>query len=686
MAMNRITLLLFLVFTVSICRAQSYNYEQGVKAYNDGNIESAIEYFNREITDNPKSYYALYYRANIFNYQENYSSALRDISNVIKYIPAKEKKLLAASHSIRGDLYFTIENIDKAFEEYATAIDINPNDADLYITRAQKYFELKKYNLAEVDYKKALKMDETLEIAYAGLGRNYLAQLKYADAETILNKLVKLAPTYSMAYKFRARCYYEQKKFNEAIEEIFTAFLIDEEDNFLRETLILYSEENAVLALSKVNSKIIEQPEKSTWYYLRSRINYDANEFKKAIDDINKLLEIEDENYRSSLLTYKGKCLLNTGLYEQAIEIYSEAILLDSSDAENHSKRGDAKRLKGDYEGAIADFTNAIRLDPTSSFYYYRRGWVAEEFMNNNEAGLNDYNQSIQLDKDYAYTYLHRGRLYERKLNNRAKATEDYSAILGIDTTIVKGGNCKQYALFHLGRNNEAIEWMRKILDEYPTDGNYYDAACLYSLLNKPDESIASLKKAFERGYVDLIHLSKDDDLDNIRKSTAFNSLIEEWTKKIEEKNKTEKIEPSGTKNVKEETVSVPMKARGANTYEVSCKINGLGLNLIFDTGASDISISQTEVQFMLKNGYLNYNDITGTQKYMDANGDIEIGTTLVFKNVDFGGLVLKNVKASVVNNKNAPLLFGQSALSKYGKITIDNEKKLITITKKTTF
>jgi aspartyl protease family protein len=91
-------------------------------------------------------------------------------------------------------------------------------------------------------------------------------------------------------------------------------------------------------------------------------------------------------------------------------------------------------------------------------------------------------------------------------------------------------------------------------------------------------------------------------------------------------------------------------------------------------------------VQFMLKNGYLNFSDITGTQKYMDANGDIEVGTTLIFKSVEFGGLILKNVKASVVNNKSAPLLFGQSALSKYGKITIDNEKKLITITKKTTF
>lgn len=680
--------LLFFLFTLCIASAQSYNYEQGVKAYNDGNIETAIDYFNREINDNPKSYNALYYRAYIYNYQENYSSALRDISNSIKYIPNKEKELLAGAHSMRGSIYFEIESIDKAFEEYEKAINTNPIDVDLYITRAQKYFELKKFNLAEADYKKALKIDESREIAHAGLGRNYIAQKKYAEAETALNKLIKLAPKYSEGFKFRARCFYEQHKYNEAIEDIFTAFEIADEDKFLREMLIDYSVENTVLAISKVNSKIIEYPEKSTWYYLRSRINYDDNQFKKSIEDINKLLEIENEDFKASLLAYKGLCYLNLGLYQQSISSYSEAIRLDTSDADNYSTRGNVKRLKGDYEGAVADYTIAIQLDPTSAFNHYRRGWVEEEFMNNVEAGLNDYNQSILLDNSYAYTYLHRGRLYERKLKNRSKAIEDYTAILSLDTTIGKGGNCKQYALFHLGKNDEAMDWMKQILEKYPTDGNYYDAACLYSLLNKTEESTQYLKLAFEKGYVDVIHLSKDDDLDNSRKSIAFKTLVEEWTKKIDERNKNEndKSEQIGTKNMKEETVSVPMKVRGANTYEVACKINGLGLNLIFDTGASDISISQTEVQFMLKNGYLNFSDITGTQKYMDANGDIEVGTTLIFKSVEFGGLILKNVKASVVNNKSAPLLFGQSALSKYGKITIDNEKKLITITKKTTF
>ena len=44
-------------------------------------------------------------------------------------------------------------------------------------------------------------------------------------------------------------------------------------------------------------------------------------------------------------------------------------------------------------------------------------------------------------------------------------------------------------------------------------------------------------------------------------------------------------------------------KQNGVNT--IPCKVNGLNLSFIFDTGASDVSISLTEASFMYKNGFL---------------------------------------------------------------------------------
>ena len=81
------------------------------------------------------------------------------------------------------------------------------------------------------------------------------------------------------------------------------------------------------------------------------------------------------------------------------------------------------------------------------------------------------------------------------------------------------------------------------------------------------------------------------------------------------------------------------------------------------------------------KNGYLNANDVVGSLRYMDANGDMSVGTIINLKNVNFGGLDLNNVRASVVRNQKAPLLLGQNVLGRLGRIEIDNSKNILIVT-----
>lgn len=52
----------------------------------------------------------------------------------------------------------------------------------------------------------------------------------------------------------------------------------------------------------------------------------------------------------------------------------------------------------------------------------------------------------------------------------------------------------------------------------------------------------------------------------------------------------------------------------------------------------------------------------------------------MTLREVNFGGLTMKNVKASIVRNQKAPLLLGQSVLSRLGHIEIDNENRKIVI------
>jgi len=113
--------------------------------------------------------------------------------------------------------------------------------------------------------------------------------------------------------------------------------------------------------------------------------------------------------------------------------------------------------------------------------------------------------------------------------------------------------------------------------------------------------------------------------------------------------------------------------------YKIPVEINGSNMKFIFDTGASDITISSTEAMFLYKQGTLQEADILGTQQYQIADGSISEGTIINLRTVKIGNKTLENVRASIVHNNKAPLLFGQSALAKFGKISIDYKRNEIT-------
>ena len=112
--------------------------------------------------------------------------------------------------------------------------------------------------------------------------------------------------------------------------------------------------------------------------------------------------------------------------------------------------------------------------------------------------------------------------------------------------------------------------------------------------------------------------------------------------------------------------------------YKIPTEVNGISMKFIFDTGASIISISETEALYLFKQGAINEEDILGSIYFQDATGNISEGTEINLKSVKIGSHAMTNVKASVVHNLQAPLLLGQSALSRFGKVTIDYDKGVI--------
>ena len=61
------------------------------------------------------------------------------------------------------------------------------------------------------------------------------------------------------------------------------------------------------------------------------------------------------------------------GEYNKAIADYTEAIRLDPKYKQAYTNRGVSYAKKGEYDKAIADFTEAIRLNPTQPMSYMNR-------------------------------------------------------------------------------------------------------------------------------------------------------------------------------------------------------------------------------------------------------------------------------------------------------------------------
>lgn len=129
---------------------------------------------------------------------------------------------------------------------------------------------------------------------------------------------------------------------------------------------------------------------------------------------------------------------------------------------------------------------------------------------------------------------------------------------------------------------------------------------------------------------------------------------------------------------VSDENKNVLQMEREDGVRYIWIEINGIKLRFIFDTGASSICISPAEATVLYRQGTLTRDDILDVEYFQDATGRISEGTKINLSEVKIGNMILENVKATVVDNVNAPLLLGQTVLERFGKIEIDNDKNEI--------
>jgi len=84
----------------------------------------------------------------------------------------------------------------------------------------------------------------------------------------------------------------------------------------------------------------------------------------------------------------------------------------------------------GRFDQAVANFSEAIRADPTNAAAYWNRGAVLCDRQECEQA-IADFTRALDLDPDYAQAYYDRGMVY-RALDHREKAAADFESYLDL--------------------------------------------------------------------------------------------------------------------------------------------------------------------------------------------------------------------------------------------------------------
>lgn len=187
------------------------------------------------------------------------------------------------------------------------------------------------------------------------------------------------------------------------------------------------------------------------------------------------------------------------GEYDLAVQDYDQAVRLDPNSSDAFYNRGNTYRNKGEYDRSIGDFDQAIALNSNLLFAFISRGNSYDD-KGEYDRALQNFDQAIRLNPNYAAAFSHRGVAYAWK-GEYDRAIQDFDRAIRLNPDDDDGHFGLGYARFCLGQFSSADQAFRKVLHSHPQSP---DAAIWHYL---------SQARAGQNGRADLKKIASKLDL-----------------------------------------------------------------------------------------------------------------------------------------------------------------------------
>ena len=158
-------------------------------------------------------------------------------------------------------------------------------------------------------------------------------------------------------------------------------------------------------------------------------------------------------------------------------------------------EEGNARYYKGDYQGAIAAFDEALSLDPKYSSAYNNRS-CAYSKLGRYDRAIEDCNEALAIDAKDAVAYYNRGGLYYDKGDNE-RAIADYDKAISLNSKYFEAYNNRGNAYAHKGNYTHAIsDYSRALVLNPDFSIAYYNRGSAYVDTGEYDRAIADFDRA----------------------------------------------------------------------------------------------------------------------------------------------------------------------------------------------
>lgn len=178
----------------------------------------------------------------------------------------------------------------------------------------------------------------------------------------------------------------------------------------------------------------------------------------KIIPACTRMAEDRTDTPHNRAVAYydRGNAYKTLKDYDRALADYSDALKLDPRYAHAYLNRGYVYVAKNDADHALADFNRSIQLDPTQVDAYFNRGLVYR-WLRKFEPAIADFDAAIKINVRYAAAYEARGFAYQLQ-GNLDRALSDYGEVIRLDPKFVAAYNDRGSAYRLKGDFDRAIE------------------------------------------------------------------------------------------------------------------------------------------------------------------------------------------------------------------------------------